>query len=244
MIKNQSNTVLSPESPRKKTVIIALPGREFSGNFLVSWTNAIIALLKANYEVVVVNRFSSYVTFSRMLCLGLDVLRGIEQKPFNGEIDYDVWVTIDSDIIFTPEQLFTLILSTIAHPVVSGFYRMADMKHVATVQVWDTSFYAHNGTFKFLTPEDIESYKSTTGQTFMPVAYTGMGMFACRREVLDKLRYPYFDAPLFEITKEDGTVLRDICSEDVSFCRNIEAAGYTIMLHTGLRVGHEKMLVI
>jgi hypothetical protein len=78
----------------------------------------------------------------------------------------------------------------------------------------------------------------------MPVAYTGLGMFACRREVLEALRYPYFDAPLQEITTQEGVVLRDICSEDVAFCKNIETAGYTVMLHTGLRVGHEKMLII
>lgn len=229
---------------KRKTVIIALPGREFSGNFLVSWTKALHTLWANNYEAIVLNRFSSYVTFSRMQCLGLDVLRGVEQKPFNGQVDYDVWVSLDSDVIFQPEQLIELIESTKVHPVVSGFYRMADLKHVASVQVWDTSFFAQHGTFQFLTPEDVESYKTTTGQTFMPVAYTGLGMFACRREVLEALRYPYFDAPLQEITTQEGIVLRDICSEDVAFCKNIEAAGYTVMVHTGLRVGHEKMLII
>ena len=59
-----------PEAQKRKTVIIALPGREFSGNFLVSWTKALHTLWANNYEAIVLNRFSSYVTFSRMQCLG------------------------------------------------------------------------------------------------------------------------------------------------------------------------------
>jgi hypothetical protein len=47
--------------------------------------------------------------FSRMKTLGLDVLRGADQKPFGGQVDYDVWLTIDSDIVFTPEQIVELL---------------------------------------------------------------------------------------------------------------------------------------
>jgi hypothetical protein len=32
----------------------------------------------------------AYVTFSRMKTLGLDVLRGADQKPFGGQVDYDI----------------------------------------------------------------------------------------------------------------------------------------------------------
>ena len=49
----------------------------------------------------------SYVPFVRMTTLGLDVLRGEDQKPFNGQ-HFDVWITIDSDIVFTFEQIINL----------------------------------------------------------------------------------------------------------------------------------------
>ena len=78
----------------------------------------------------------------------------------------------------------------------------------------------------------------------MPVHYTGMGFFACRKEVLDKLTYPYFNGKLEEIIAEDGKVIRDLSSEDVCFCKNIQAAGYEIVLDTDLRVGHLKPIVI
>ena len=67
---------------------------------------------------------SSFVPFARMQCLHLDVRRGIKQKPLEG-IPYDVWVTLDSDMIFTPEQLMSLIDATAEHPAVSGLYTNA-----------------------------------------------------------------------------------------------------------------------
>lgn len=231
-------------APTRRRLVLALPGREFSGNFLVAWTRAMHALWRLNWEVVVVNRFSSFVTFSRMQTLGLDVLRGADQKPFGGSVEYDVWVTIDSDIVFTPEQLVELVECTDVHPVVCGAYRMADLKHYAAVQTWDTAYFAATGSFQFLTPEAVEAWSATTGQKFMPLSYAGMGFMAVRREALEKMAYPYFYQPLQEMAGADGRLLRDMCSEDVAFCKNLEAAGYTIYLHTGIRVGHEKSLVI
>ena len=83
-------------------VVLALPGRSFSGSFLMNWTQTVMTLSKKGYEVVVTNEYSSYVTYSRMKTLGLDVLRGADQVPFGGTLNYDVWLTIDSDIIFLP----------------------------------------------------------------------------------------------------------------------------------------------
>ena len=222
-----------------KSVIIALPGNKFSGAFLRNWTNALLYLTNKGYNVRMVNDYSSFVPFSRMKTLGLDNLRGSEQKPFNGEIDYDVWVTIDSDIFFTPEQLECLIEETDTHPIISGVYRMIDMKHYAAVKTWNIDFFKKNGTFKFLRVEDLEG-----APKYMKVAYNGMGFMAVRREVLEKMKYPYFHRELQVIEMSDGTVIQDMCSEDVAFCKNAKDAGYDIMINSGLRVGHEKELVI
>ena len=217
-------------------VVLALPGRIFSGSFLMNWTQTVMALTKKGYEVVVTNEYSSFVTYSRMKTLGLDVLRGADQVPFGGTLNYDVWLTIDSDIIFTPEQVIQLIEDTKKYPVVSGLYRMQDRIHFATVQEWDVEYFKKYGSFEFM--RDLPADK------YIPVAYSGMGFFACQRGVIEKLKYPYFSYPLVEIEAEDGKILRDTCSEDVSFCKNLTDAGFEIMVNTDLHVGHEKTLVV
>ena len=237
----------------KKRVIIGIPGSSFSNQFLLSWTRTLYMLWESGkYDVIIAPGVSSFVSFARMKTLGLDVLRGKDQKPFNG-MDYDVYVTIDSDIIWSPEQLVELINSTESHPVVAGMYMMADCKHLAVVKDWDTAFFKQNGTFEFLTTEALESLKTATDAKFVPVSYVGMGFMAIRKEVLDSLKYPYFHADLQQIDPDPpapgsdaapAPAIVEMCSEDVSLCKNIQAAGYTVYLHTGLRVGHLKDIVI
>jgi hypothetical protein len=220
-------------------LVLALPGREFSGRFLTAWTETFTTLMREGHQVMMVNEYSSFVSFSRMKTLGLDVLRGKDQKPFNGKLDFDLWITIDSDIVFKPEQVLELIENSKEHPVVSGLYRMADLKHFACVQVWDEDYFKKHGSFKFLRPEDIVG-----APKFKKVAYNGMGFMAVRKDVLDTMTYPYFSYPLQTMTTEDGTILEDMCSEDVAFCKNLKDAGHDVMVNTQLLVGHEKMLVI
>ena len=222
-----------------KRVIIALPGDRFSGAFLRNWSNALLYLQNKGYTVMMVNDYSSLVPFSRMKTLGLDTLRGVNQKPFNGEVDYDVWVTIDSDVIFIPEQLEQLIEDTDKHPIVSGIYRMLDMKHYAAVKTWNADYFKKHGSFKFLRLEDLEG-----APNYMKVAYNGMGFMAIKREVLEKMKYPYFHRELQVFEMEDGTVINEMCSEDVSFCKNAKDVGYDVIINTELKVGHMKELVI
>jgi hypothetical protein len=273
-----SNPVISPStvspappaSPatsasKKKRVIIGLPGDHFSQAFLLSWTETLVALLNAGrYEVLVSPGKSSFVPFARMKTLGLDVLRGKNQTPFNGS-EYDVFVSIDSDVVFSPVQLIELIESTEIHPVVSGYYMMANNKHFAVVRDWNKTHFAEHGTFSFLEPKDTEAdirafaaeleerkrcveakeeLKPLSAPRFERVSYAGMGFFACKKEVLDALSYPYFHRELQRIRGKDGVELVDMCSEDVAFCKNIEDAGFDIMLNTRLRVGHEKSVVL
>jgi len=250
---------------KKTRVIIGLPGDHFSQSFMLSWTAALNALwTSGRYEIIVSPGKSSYVSFARMQTLGLSVLRGKKQKPFNGE-EYDVFVSLDSDVVFSPIQLVELIECTRLHPVVSGYYMMANNKEFAVVKEWDKTYFTKNGTFKFLEPSDVEPHVKRAVEymqerkkaeeekrappapkepEFLPVSYAGMGFFACRKEVLDALQYPYFNRDLQRMRAADGTELVDMCSEDVAFCKNIQDAGFDIMLHTTLRVGHEKSVVL
>ena len=235
---------LAPTPPPVKKIVFALPGDSFSSKFLVAWTATISRLWETRrYDIMISPATGSYVPFVRMTTLGLDVLRGEDQKPFNGQ-DFDVWITIDSDIVFTYEQVINLIEATDEHPIVAGMYRMSDLVNYAFVKDWDETYFKEKGTFQFITPEEIEKWKKETEFKYFPVVYSGMGFMAIKKEVFDKIKYPFFDSDVLTIKKDDGSVIRDICSEDVSFCRKLTQAGYQIMINTDIRVGHIKPLII
>lgn len=255
----------STTEPKRLRVMIGLPGDHFSQAFLLCWTQTLSVIMKnTTYDISISPGKSSFVSFARMQTLGLNVLRGKNQKPFNGA-DYDVFVSIDSDVVFSPLQLIELIECTKLHPVVSGYYMMANNKQFAVVKDWNKEYFMKNATFQFLEPSDLEPYvkrfaeeleehkraeekkeepKPISEPEFIKVSYAGMGFFACRKEVLDALQYPYFNRELQRMRTKEGVELVDMCSEDVSFCKNIEDAGFDIMLNTRLRVGHEKSVIL
>jgi len=78
---------------------------------------------------------------------------------------------------------------------------------------------------------------------FMPVCYADLGFFACRKEVMDNLQYPYFQHEN-QTFRKDGLAIVAVWTSEMAFCKNVEEAGYDIMLNTRMRVGSEKKMVI
>ena len=87
----------------------------------------------------------------------------------------------------------------------------------------------------------MEEYKE---HKYLKVAYCGMGFMALTKNAIDSLSYPYFHTDLQEFKGTDGKLIREMCSEDVSFCRNLTKEGFEINILPKLRVGHEKGLII
>lgn len=213
-------------------LVFCLPGKSYDRQFLLSWSDLLMQASARGHQVMISQQYSSVVHFARAKCLGGDVLKGPDQKPFQGEVEYDAMMWIDSDVVFKPEDFFNLLESP--HDVTAGLYMMEDLQHFATVPEWNDDFFTKSGTFKFLRPEDIEG-----GPHYKPVAYTGMGWMLIRKGVVESIKYPWFHSELQSV----GSLV-DMNSEDVSFCRAIQAAGHQIHVDTKIRVGHQKLLVI
>lgn len=213
-------------------VIFCMPGRTYSREFLLAWSDLLMQASAKGHQIMISQQYSSVVHFARAKCLGGDVLRGPNQKPFQGQIEYDVMVWIDSDVVFRPEDFFNLLESP--HDITCGMYMMEDMQHFAAVKTWDEDMFKKLGTFKFMRPDDIEG-----SPRYVPVAYSGMGWMMIRKGVVESLTYPWFWSPLQTIGD-----LVDMNSEDVAFCRAITAAGHQIHVDTTIRVGHQKLMIL
>jgi len=216
-------------------VIFCMPGRTYSREFLLGWTDLIMQASARGHQCMVSQQYTSCVHFARAKCLGGDVLKGPNQKPFQGQVDYDVIMWIDSDMVFRPDDFFTLLESP--HDVTAGLYMMESMKEFAAVKDWDTAHFAEHGSFKFLEPADLPTDPESR---YLQVAYSGMGWMMIRKGVVEDLKYPWFYGPL-EVINESVV---DMNSEDVSFCKALVAAGHPIYVDTKVRVGHQKALVI
>jgi hypothetical protein len=220
-----------------KKVIFALPGREFSGRFLQCWTELVYACLQNGIQPVMSQHYSPLLYYVRNMCLGGDNLRGIDQKPFGGQLDYDYIMWIDSDVVFTPDHFFKLLQDD--KDITSGLYMMADNTHYATVEDWDDEFFLKHGHFQFLNREMVQAKQ---GKLFT-ADYTGFGWVLIKKGVFESLQYPWFQ-PVWTEYNINGKIVRDFTMEDVAFCKMIKEKGYDVWIDPSVIVGHEKMVVL
>ena len=215
-----------------KTIIFCIPGAQFSYRFLQCWTNLVFWSLQNNINPILSNSIDSNVYFVRSKILGGSSLRGKNQKPFNGTIDYDYIMFIDSDIIFSPEDIAQLINSD--KDICCGAYLMDGGSHYAIVEEFDNKYFLENGTFKFLNKNDLNNKND-----LFNVTYCGMGFMLIKKNVIETLEYPWFYADKIIFNNE----IVEFTSEDVAFCLSLIKKGFTIYIDPKVRVGHEKTIV-
>ena len=215
-----------------KKIIFCIPGNMFSNRFLKCWTDIVFWCIQNNYHPILSNDTDSNVYFVRSKILGGSTLRGINQKPFNGSIDYDYIMFIDSDVIFKPEDLKNLLEMNV--DICSGAYLMNGGTHYPIVEHFDNSYFLSNGTFKFISCEELKQYK-----TPFDVEYCGMGFMLIKKNVIEQLTYPWFYANMFNF----NDTVKEFTSEDVSFCMSLKKKNFKILINPNVRVGHEKTIV-
>lgn len=217
-------------------IIFCLPGREFSGKFLQSWTELIYACLSNGIQPIMSQHYSPLLYYVRNMCLGGDNIQGIKQNPFQGKIDYDYIMWIDSDMVFTPDQFFKLLDAN--KDIVSGVYKMHNNYHYATVEKWDHDYFVKHGSYEFLNQDSIKQKND-----LFPVAYTGFGWMLVKKGVFESLEYPWFQ-PIWKEYERDGKKIKEFTMEDVAFCDMIKDKGFDIWVDPKIIVGHEKMMVL
>ena len=212
-------------------ILFCLPGREYSGNFLRCWTELIAHCHSKNYQVMVNQQYSCNIYYVRNMCLGGSIARGENQKPFDGKLDYDYMMWIDSDILFSVQQFQRLLDHK--QDIVSGLYLMDGGKAYATVETWDEDLFKKNEAFHFMTPEDVGRIKRE--KTLLPVVYTGFGFILVKKGVFESMRYPWFRPEFVDIKG-----CKDFTMEDVAWCREATRLGYKVNVDLEVVVGHEK----
>jgi len=216
-----------------KTVIVCVPGNTFSSNWLQCWDLLRDAAWKAyEFNIVLSNRYSCNIYYSRTMCLGGDVLKGANQKPWNKNLKYDYILWIDSDIGFIYRDLIHLVRQN--KDIISGWYKMEDNVHSCVVETWDEVYFQKHGSFKFLIPEDIKKRTEP-----FKVSYVGMGFMLVKYGVFESLKYPWFKPRFHTIGN-----CKDFSMEDVSFCLDVKDAGFDVYVDPSVQVGHEKRMIL
>jgi len=227
---------------RGKKIVFCLPGRGVSYTYLKNFVQLCFDMVQNQMSIQISQDYSSMVNFARCKVLGANVLRGPNQIPWDGKLEYDYQLWIDSDIVFSTEKFWQL--CDLAVPaegeereIVAGWYATEDGR-TTSVAHWleEEEFRKNGGVMNHETVESISKRKKP-----FTVDYTGFGWVMIRHGVFERMEYPWF-APKMQ-TFESGNV-QDMCGEDVSFCLDAKELGMETWCDPRIRVGHEKTRII
>jgi len=224
------------ELKMQPVIVFCFPGRSFSGTFLKCWTDTLHFCMENGIDCLMINEYSSMVHFSRTKCLGANVLRGKNQKPFDGKLLYTHLMWIDSDMAWFPQQIGQLLLRNV--DVVAGLYTHEDRNNFVAYKNCNLDLFKKQGRFESLKRDEVDV--GVLGEKdLIEVDYTGMGFMLIKHGVIESLEYPWFRSDLRII----GDDIQDIASEDASFCASVKSK-FKIYVDPTVLVGHEKSIII
>ena len=102
-----------------KKIVFCLPGRGVSYTYLKNFVQLCFDIVQAGGGIQISQDYSSMVNFARCKCLGANVLRGPDQLPWDGKLEYDWQLWIDSDIVFDTAKFYQLILNSVPEAAVT-----------------------------------------------------------------------------------------------------------------------------
>jgi len=185
------------ERMKGKTIVFCLPGRGCSFQFLKSFVQMCFDIVQSGMGIQISQDYSSMVNFARCKVLGANVLRGPNQKPWDGKLNYDYQLWIDSDIVFNTEKFWQLCDLAFPAPdedgnveekeIVGGWYCTEDGRTTSVAHWLEEDDFRKNG--GVMNHETIESM-SKRRKPFT-VDYTGFGWVLIKKGVFENLEYPW-----------------------------------------------------
>jgi len=222
------------------TINLCIPGNTFAREIMMDIIRFLFEAKQEGWEIILSTDYDPNVYYVRNKLLGGDVTRGPNQKPYDGKLEFDFTLWIDSDVRFN----FEMVKRLVSHDkdMVCGLYRMKDLKNFTVVPKMDDEYFIRNGTYQFLTVDDLKTiHDESNGLPPDPfkIDYTGLGLCLIRKTVLDSLEYPWFRP----IWKTIGN-MKEFTSEDVGFCMQVRKAGFDIYCDPSVVGQHMKLIGI
>jgi len=214
-------------------IVFCIPGRQFSSAFLDCWTRTVGWCFNESIKFVFSNGYSSMIHYARSKCLGANVLNGKNQKPFNDEIAYTHLMWIDSDMFWNPEQIGSLLLRK--EKVVSGLYSHGQDGNFTVFKNCNDDYFIKNGSYELMKRDEVKDKTD-----LIEIDYAGLGFMLIAKGVVESLEYPWFTS----MEKEIGNNIKDLSSEDATFCFRIKEQGFKIFVDPTIIVGHEKTIFV
>jgi hypothetical protein len=179
-------------------------------------------LYKAGYNIEWSKAESTYIHEGRNV-LVCGKTNSLERPKIPVGVSH--FLCLDADISFEPEHLKKLLDWNL--PIVSGVYRSRKVSTEYVAGKWVLV----EGNMGPALPDSTKGFMTD-------VDWVGAGFLLIKREVFEKLPYPWFHHAWVDYIEEDGTKHRTQTGEDLSFCLLAKKNGYAIACDCDCVVKH------
>ncbi|MCU0521331.1 MAG: hypothetical protein MUF84_11645 [Anaerolineae bacterium] len=212
-------------------VIFCLPGGTFTGAFLDSWSELLSAARRIPTLSFEYRRFYSPCVFT---CRNVIIGGGFDKhEVFEGR-DYDYSFWLDSDMVFTPEQVATVlnIAKKRELPIVGGLYPAGPSVGEDNMDDCAVAGTISKGRLR------ISAVRKMTVEV-LPVDFSGWGFMCVAKGVFEAIGYPWIRDPYKVVNGKMVDV-----GDDFSFCLNAKELGYETYVCPQVIVGHDKRSIL
>lgn len=229
---------------KRPLVVFVIAGKSFTPGFFDSWFRFLMSMTNNErpFNIGMYRCYTPEIYHCRIYAVGGHPLKGPQQIPWQGEVPYDYMFWLDTDIVFTPEQVLALYNRMERQPevdVLSGVYLMQNALMSTVVADWDDDFFNENGHYKLYTPEELQELKQKRSDGLVQSFAAGMGFMIIRKGVFERIRYPWFGPRYHERYHTC-----EFASEDISWCANLKDAGINVYVDPDVMLGHEKTKIL
>lgn len=209
-------------------VVIASPGSSFEAEYVQSLVKTLSWLDENELTYTFLNKYSSFVPTARELtAINSFGSRWDTHEIGGGAFTYDRVLWIDSDIAWEPGDVEKLIKTDLE--IIAGVYQTSSDGTIAA------HFPDENGL-----PTRINKVELILLDEPVKVGGVGFGFVMMKQGVFESIPRPWFGVGKIQYPDVPHKTL---VSEDYTFCRAAQDAGYDIWLHPQVKVGHVKQTI-
>jgi hypothetical protein len=228
--------------------IFLLPGHPSSGIQAINAEVARLNLAATGKRVGLQPAYSCDIYVVRNGCLGA-IGFDADQKPFQGEYEYDRLIWVDSDNIISSDKINELISRNV--DIVAAWCRQYGSGDINNNNRANCGFFDIENRVSGVSPGKCVERGLTVGEMLeyakkdelLEVDYVGFSLMIIKKGVFESMKYPWFEPWVLE-WEENGRLKRRIIQEDVGFCIKARKHGYKVYVDPTVMIQHEKRVLL
>ena len=225
---NYAKKIAKAQMFKPKRIVFCCPGNQFSNLWISCFARTLHEFYERGYSYRAKMNYHPNIYDARNYLL-VDFPLGLKKSkkdiPWNGDLDYDYTMWIDSDMVWEPEQILALLRHD--KDIVSGVTMLKD-ETCNLVELGDKDY-------------DMMKYDIIKDKGLAEVESCGFAFVLIKRGVFEKVGFPWF-RPVYHYYEELD--MKKTVSEDIGFCTIAKEKGVRIYADPDIIVGHEKRVVL